>query len=152
MPRKRKIFDAQDADVEYRDISVKVKLGRLLPSPDVRYKNLRFLSDRGCHESRARHRGARTAPGEPHPHSRTRLREVSRLGESVLVAKLHQGVDPGAREEEWAASEDRPSSSRGIPNVEGSHRIDPGPHALDREHHQSGCGNYHGEHEDARRT
>ncbi len=36
MPRKRKTFDAQDADVEYRDISVKVKLGRLLPSPDVR--------------------------------------------------------------------------------------------------------------------
>ena len=36
MPRKRKTFDAQEAEVEYRDISVKVKLGRLLPSPDVR--------------------------------------------------------------------------------------------------------------------
>ena len=36
MPRKRKTFDAQDANVEYRDISVKVKLGRLMPSPDVR--------------------------------------------------------------------------------------------------------------------
>ena len=34
--RKRKIINGLDDDVEYRDISVKVKLGRLLPSLELR--------------------------------------------------------------------------------------------------------------------
>ena len=34
--RKRKIVNGLNTDVEYRDISVKVKLGRLLPTPEIR--------------------------------------------------------------------------------------------------------------------
>ena len=116
----------------------------------MRYKNLRFLSDRGCHESGTRYRGARTAPGEPYPHSRTRLLPP-RLDESVLVAELHQAVGPGARHEERATAEDRPSSSRGLPDVEGAARNDPSSHALAKGHDQSNRRNPHGEYADARR-